>query len=451
MVMGAAEPADAIQRISAGQFAPAIGPRLGGETVLWIQPTADGGFVLKRGALSGGEPESVIRTRGRRGYAPRVRLIASETQVILQRALVEKLPPPQGPSEIVDLGTNRLLGDGRLERLAPAAAGVGAFSSRDFDVTRDTVIFPSGSRQATVRDFGSGGAQDRRIDGVGSNLRISGRYAAWVDSEGSGDVVVYDHQQGSEVYRVVAGTSLPGGQLDLQEDGKVAFTYQASPDKSALAWASPQAPVLHPLPVAARRHYWLKLAGDTVAFERSDGRGGELGIVPLSGPERILVRPVLTPNDAEELFDFDGTRVAWLTERCNGFEVRHSRLDELLRRPNLVRRRQCPLRLRRRPTVDRRGNLILRLSCVGFERGCTGVRFSLRTARAYRVGARRLARGTPLRVVRRSAGRDGGVRLRLEPTGRRLLRQAGPVRLKVAALIFDLETGERRRTTILVR
>jgi hypothetical protein len=81
---------------------------------------------------------------------------------------------------------------------------------------------------------------------------VAGRYAAWQIGQ---SIVVWDWQLNREAYRVQDPSSDTDPfrrlSLDVQADGKVAFTYLTRAG-TRIAWASPQEPFPHTLPAAGR-------------------------------------------------------------------------------------------------------------------------------------------------------------------------------------------------------
>lgn len=439
--------------IAASEFFPVFGPRLSGETVLWTVPRRDLGYVMKRGSAASGARESILTVRGRRDRRVALRWVASPGQVMLQHSLVDTSAARGDARLAIDLGISRLLPGGELERLASGTIeNVGSF-----DLDGSVGVYPAEEPgTALVRDFSEPGSAPDRFGGVGSVLNIADRYLAWIDGT---EIIVYDHVARSELYRVTLPNG--GGLSDLQADGTVALNYPVEVGggvKRKLGWASLSEPFLHELPVAPAGSYGAKLREDMVVFERNEGTlvqtaKGELGYVRLSGgSEKILASAVETAGGTDDLFDFDGRRVAWLDRTCSGARVRVAQLADLIAKPRPAGRNRCRLKLAGWPRLDRGGDLRLPVSCMGFERDCVVAGATLRLARAYRLGGKRLPRGTRVFAKRRRAGRASSTAIfQISPLTRRLLRRPGPAQLSVTLRIGDQNFSQVRRAVIRVR
>lgn len=444
-------PADAASGdIAASDFFPVFGPRLSGETVLWTVPRRDQGFVMRRGRPSSDQSQAVFTAKSQRNRQVSLRWVASPQEILIQQALVDTAGDDPAGGLAIDRGTSRLLPGGRLEDLAP-----GRFPNiGNFDLDGSVGVFPEGeSDNALVRDF-SQASSARRIEGVGSVLKIAGRYVAWITENA---VVIYDYTTMSEVYRIARPAE--GGLQDLQADGKVAVSYEApggNPRQRTLGWASPAEPFLHALAVQPAPGYVAKLGNDVIVFERNKSSlaptaRGELGYVPLEREEKILARSVeTTAGGPDELFDFDGEQVAWLDRTCAGARVRVASLAELVAQPRSAPNRRCRLRLATKPRLTPRGDLRFRASCVGFVRDCNVFGATLRLARTYRVHGRVLRKGT--RLFAKRADRLSSVgRFKLSRQTQRLLRRRGRVRLVLRVRMGDSGSTPLRQVVVAVR
>lgn len=431
--------------IAASDYFPVFGPRLAGETVLWTVPRRDQGYVMKRGSGSSGTRESVLTMKSQRDRRVSLSWVASPQEILVQHALVDTRDDLGGDVLAIDLGTARVLPGGKLEPLAPGRVeDIGSF-----DLDGSVGVFPGEPGTAVVRDFSQPSSAAVVIEGAGRALDIAGRYVAWVDGE---QIVVFDYVAMTELYRLTPPTpAVPS----LQADGKVAFVFSVRAGRTSeerLGWASPSEPFVHELAVAPAPAYGLRLRDDVVVFERfddllSETTRGELGYVSLSGEAKILARSVVIGD-----FDFDGRQVAWLDQTCGGARVRVAALSGLIARPRPARTTPCPLRLAATPRLTRRGDLRLRVSCVGFRRDCSAVGPRLGLARAHRVGDKRLRRGTRLFAKRRQTGRPfSTMTIKISRQTRRLLRRPGPIRLTLSVLTGDPGFAERRRATVTVR
>lgn len=145
--------------------------------------------------------------------------------------------------------------------------------------------------------------------------------------------------------------------------------------------------------------------------------------------------------------------MAWLDRTRAGARVRVAELGDLVANPRPARRGRCRLRLAGRPRLTRQGDLRFRVRCVGFERDCKVFGATVRLARSYRVGGRRLRRGTRLFAKRRRIGGLSAVgRFKVSPQTRRLLRRRGAVRLVLTVRMGDAPgVAQRRRAATAVR
>lgn len=444
--------------IAASRVFPVFGPRLAGENVLWTVPRRDRGYVVKRGAPTANGAERVLTTVGGRFSRATLSWVASPELLLVEQTVATVDPPPEGGS-VKRLGIARVLPGGGLESLRP-----GSFRRTfgNFDVDGSIAVFPANesSDAAIVRDFSRDRSTALRIDGTAPGLRIAGRYIAWNAEKA---VVVFDYVAMSEIYRVAR--PVRGGLVDLQPDGKVALAYQTAagpPSERGVGWASPSEPFLHPLPASSAEGFaGVQLRNDVIVFERPSGnalketRPGDLLTVPLNGGEsKVLARSVenATGLSTDLLFDFDGSRVAWLDRTCGGARVRVALLSDLILRPRRAPTRRCRLRFASRPQLTRQGDLRFRVSCVGFRRDCKVLGATLHLARSYRVGRKWLRRGTRLSAKRRRIGGLSSVgRFRISPQSTRLLRRPGSVRLRLTVRMGDPDTVVRRRATVAIR
>lgn len=455
LMLGALAGSSSAATIDAGPFFPVEGPRLAGEELVWVPAYRTDRFEVKRGSLSGGSTRTIFESRATRDYGVVLNaLVASPTQVLLQQAL----PDAFDEREVVRIGN-----DGQIEYVGK---GCECFR-RQIDLSGDIGIFNGSAPGATIRDFGAVGSEPEIVEPVSGSMRVAGRYAAW---EHAGDIVVYDRETSSEAYRLegIWPKYEDDRDLDVQSDGKVGFYFQddvGGRRRSRLAWASPAEPFVHRLPVRDEGSYTIRMHGDRIVFVRDDGHKlkggqgrvtsfGELGQVGLTGSHQTLVRPVES-EPFEDHFDFDGTRVAWLDRSCRAAKLRSATLQELMAAPRLRSKRHgrpCRLRLVR---PAGRGSypdyLRLPLNCAGFRAGCVTTATALRTLRAYRLGGRRVPKGTRVDAGRGDRGRGEKTEVELTTLGQRLLGRPGHIRLGARTIIGDHLVAERRRGRITVR
>jgi hypothetical protein len=172
-----------------------------------------------------------------------------------------------------------------------------------------TVHGPAGTTTVPV-DAGVPGAYVR-------DLRLAGRYLAWVHLGEVDELVVFDLAAGAAVVRVtdrdLGATSLE--ELDLQPDGTVAFVYggRRAHRGIRLGWTAPGRPGIRVLD----RHAGYRdsaVAGGSVVYERVLSERhftGELVLRALDGgpANRLAYFPERRRRVAN--LDFDGRRATW--------------------------------------------------------------------------------------------------------------------------------------------
>jgi hypothetical protein len=318
-------------------------------------------------------------------------------------------------------------------------------------VSGDAIAYPScddgtdsaGVRSAVVRDMAN--ASQREVyEGAGFGVQIAGRYLAWLENpQISGeapfahryDVVVYDRVGREVAYRVPA--SATGGgvyNLDVQDDGKLAVAVarrsKGGGFRARIAWASPQSPSLHVLPVKPMTNYTVRIAKDTIAFQRGNApedyvSRAEVGVTSLDGSTRIIAR------DSEaglryRGFDFDGSRLAWWAYGCRRARIEVVSATAAAR--GRAPRAGCRLTFRKRPRVLGR-RLRLYVDCFGFY-SCAVAQATVLTAEGRR----------------RSIAEGRGDRIRLTRFGRAAVKR-GALRVRVEATIVDVAGRRERRVT----
>ena len=329
-------------------------------------------------------------------------------------------------------------------------------SMRSSDVWGDAYVYRrcgEPRERVAVRDESNEPMSPPRDVGVsGIGARIAGRFVAWLETEPDynafccspvPDIVVYDRVNDVEVYRLPAA-ELPGliRGLDLQDDGKVAFSYviHRSNDVAGegLGWASPSEPYFHRLPVPDGNLNDFRLIDDQVAYQGGLEtyffwvKSAKIGLIDLQGNGGLLARR----TDARmfsESFDFDGERVVWRELGCEKYRLVIVEASRQSVAPGP--RRRCPLQVLESPTV-RNGKVTLRLSCGPNPDWWCPWHIALYTTGAV---SRRIGRGR----------HDGSpVHLRLSNAGRRLLARKGSLHVRVRARIERYWAPEVRRTTV---
>lgn len=438
--------------VEAARYSPVFGPRFAGGALVWAAGRADGGYRLER--LVGGERSSLRVVRNRReNSALQLQLSASSFTSLIGVVRVYDPPGPGSPLDPTpdDLGAFALDGEGRVSRLGPACGdSLACGGNRSLDVDGSVVAHlgdpdPRGDNNVVVvRDLARPESQPLRVEGAGGEVRVSGRYAAWLGSATT--VVIYDREERRVAYRIDTG-SVPRS-FDLQSDGTVVIVREGlvseEPGLVRLWWASPSEPFAHRVPVPARSDYQVKIADGLVVYESSPGgespSGGRLGATYLNGPNRTLVRSVAYSH-GDERFDFDGTSVAWFARTCRGLIVRSAPLRMLWARPRLDRGAPCRLNLTSSGArVSPSGQFTVRPDCTAFAREC-----SLSRVAVTRRGSGRLAR------VQRTLAGSRGIRLQLTSRGRRLLRDNDGLKVRIRARVADDYSAERRATSVVLR
>lgn len=437
--------------VDAARYSPVFGPRLAGAALVWAKGRADGGYVLER--FAGGETSRLREARNRRpDSALELQLSASPFTLLVGVNRVFDLPGPGGPLDPTpeDLGASALDREGRVSRLGPACGDSSACEDRSVDVDGSVVAHlgdpdPRGDDDVVVvRDLARPDSQPLRVEGAGGEVRVAGRYVAWLGPAAA--VVVYDREERRVTYRIDTGSFVRS--FDLQSDGTVVIVRESLPSEEPgqvrLWWASPSEPFAHRVPVPARSDYQVKLADGLIVYEsRARARslaGSRLGATYLRGPNKTLVRPV-GAYFGDERFDFDGETVAWLDRRCRRFVVRAAPLRALWAQPRLENRAPCRLNLTSsRASVSSSGQFTVRPDCATFARNCSLSRLNVTGSRT-----RGLAR------VQRTLPRRRGIRLRLTRRGRKVFGDKAVLRVKIYADVADDDLTERRKAPLTLR
>lgn len=453
---GVAAADDAGIRARAGSYLPVAGPRLAGASVYWARYRSDGGYELlgRRGTEPAKLRLSVPEADPGRYWG--VTFAASSQLLAVQqrRAHVSDPNPYQTPEGPEDPGT--LIGPpgGTLQHASKPCPGA-FFDDRRVDVSGTAAIYPTScdysGASATIKDFAPGGKQ-RSIPSVGSGpLRLAGSYAAWRSTTGS--IIVYDWVRAAIVYSL----SVPidwDPTFDLQEDAKLALTYQPrildADLRTRVAWASPAEPRLHLLPLKRRSRYRVQISHDRIAYVGSTHNGewsshSVLGVVDLAGHARRVATGVQSLPPFEDSLSLEGDQLAWVQATCDGPVIRSA---DITRLRALRGARSCPLHLSRRGRTASSRRLVFGASCRGFYRGCEPVAGSLRTVRRYRVGHRVLPRGS--RITRSATKHKANrLRLRLLPRGRRLLHARRSILARLAIQVSDNQGYFDSRTEVV--
>jgi hypothetical protein len=431
-----------------------IDPALSGEQVVWADRSTDATAVTVKSATPGAPARAVHSVRVE-GPASTRRLMPA-LSASPSRVLFSSHAYDFQAFGVVPLYAERYLGppSGPLERIIRCPGEATAF--RSADVSGDAYAYrqcDDGAGHVEIRDAsGAPASPPRSVGNGGYGARIAGRYVAWLDGPfgtdgrvNEADIVVFDRVAGSELYRVPKA-EVPGQihALDVQDDGKVAFAFDpdaaASGERVRVAWASPQEPRVHVLPLDAMDSYDVRIHGDTIAFQR--GRRAvavvpraEIGVTDLAGDVRIVARGA----DAEPFqgaFDYDGTRLVWRALGCGRWRlIVHAAVDPA-RKPD---RGRCPLRFRARPSLSA-SRVKLPIGCAPFSSSC------------YASVALRTAERGPDRFVGSALSQSSTVRVRLSKGALRSLAARGSLRLTAIATVRDNRgRSQTRETTFRLR
>lgn len=428
---------------------PIGGPALGGDGVAWVERRPDGAEV--RVARFGGPArrlQLLDESESRVGFTP---MEASSSRLLLAPHRLKGTPPTRYVA-----GTDVFTGawGEPLSQVRPRCDAGGDTFIPSADVDGDRVAYlrcppdpvpPGYTRTAIVEDFSTDPPRSQTVENAGFGLRLAGRYLAWLalaqSARPSYDVVVYDRVAGKQVYRIPARALKRGVQsLDLQGDGKLAVAFEVVPrgyDRAVarVAWASPAAPKLHVLRLPDSASYSVRIANNTIGFERGLSYFGEfshanVGITTLAGRFRTIARNGVA---AEKFytFDYDGRRIAWLSYGCSTARIEY--LDATAPSGPGLNRRGCRLTFVRPPSIVDGKALKVDVDCFGFW-GCIVQRLTA-------------TRRTNKAVVAR--GRDNHAAL--TPLGRSLLRRDGRLDMRLTAIITDgAGRRERRSARVIV-
>lgn len=276
-----------------------FGPAFAGGGVVWNDSSGDPGpLALRRQTPQG---PSLVSAEAHLLAASAGALVFLE-----QRKL--RVGPPGGP--FVPL---RLRRGCRSERGVSVDARGSLVAFPDCpDAGARPVVYDVRTGRRTVLGFGVVGRS------CCTEVQVAGRFVAWADWPGTGDVTVYDRQQKRVRYRA----RVSSWSFDLQEDGKIAAVVRGRPRSvfETIVWFSPAEPRSHPLRFIRSRGYDfdrnIRLADDrvaAVAAQGTNGYRGELVVLGLDGSRRPIARFQST-HERHQLdggFDFDGERIVW--------------------------------------------------------------------------------------------------------------------------------------------
>jgi len=375
-------------------------------------------------------------------------------------------------------------------------AGMGDTDGRFVAYTRGCVASAPGRQEIVIRDLS--GVQEPPpvvlslpFSSSLNNFQVAGRYlAGHVWGEGADNeerdrrayVAVYDWVDQREVYRATGdgrkGPLFYG--FDLQDDGTLAYTFQANAPgtpppagdhpgpvdtpggRLKLAWMSPSEPFPHVLPFEPAAPD-LRIARGRILFDRRataaqrDARRSDFGNVVTDLKGSGVLRVIQPAHGVGILggIGFDGKRVDYVLNRCGRYRMVFDTLAAIAAR-GPVRNSRCPVALpvARTVRVGRKGDLTVPVLC---RRGCDpeNHRFSLRLrARPVDLSlvslpSSHLPNG---RAIRGPVGRATRAHLRLGQKSLERVRRAKrlAIDVRVKWLDFDGRRHTRRARTTLV-
>jgi hypothetical protein len=406
---------------------PVNGPVIAGPWIAWPEAFGGGGVKVRRARTSGADRATVATRQATDAYVFGARLAGSPRWLAADFNAFDR----SGGRGFVFHDLVAGPASGQLTLRSRRCNFYATPLPSALDMNGDRLMQASCSKPgATVTALGSGSSFE--LPATQRGLRLAGRYAAWVDGERGqrqDSVVVYDVKTSSVSYTIPPSEARPTV-LDLDIDGKgtLVVSYVGTP---RVAWASPQVPTLHPIPVGGRNHY-VELDAGRVAFARGREHAGDvpradIGITDLAGNVRLLARGA-DSGGFDGKFDFDGGRVAWYAYSCKGVRMHVQSIDSKLVEESLVR---CPLRLRRPPEV-KDGAVDLMVSCYGYAAGCHALNVRLTT----RVDGEKVLVGKGSRASHVS----------LTDKGKQLLRGRDSLKVRIAATMEDGAGTHERRT-----
>jgi hypothetical protein len=387
------------------------GPVLAGERVAWSQTACVAGCSADEGASRAERYELLVTD----GQAPARRLFRARLgqfdsgpnyffegySFLLSEQVLATLYQSFRGDEL-DVDTERV----ELRAGAPGASGervVRCSSERvpEVDVALDGTLLAydadacDDTARFVVRDVLTGEVRALPNSPTGTQLRLRGRFAAWLEAEGT-RLVVYDHVAGATAYSAPTADVLD---LALDADGSVAGLTgrQRRPCTTGRLFRfSAAQPTPTPVPVPVCATGGLRMEAGHIVFLGWEGFTRTLRRVDPAGQVEDLVRfGRVTPGH----FDAEGERLAWAARGCGGgSEIFTATLAEA---PLAAGSVNCPARLRSGRVPVRRGRATVTLAC---PRGCSG-EISLRHAGRRDFGLLRGESTVTVRLGRRARAR----------------------------------------------
>lgn len=466
---GMAFPSKAAAGVSSfptGRYIPGP-PHLAGSKIVWVETRSPRSYRVRQRAAG---VTTTIRTgRARSNLLISAALRTSDRTTLIYELEQYPLSLPGQGGAVAGSALHAAM-DGRpFQSLGGGCFVVGAqlCSSISAELDGSRAIYPASGQdsfRAVIRDLASS-SPGIELQGVGAPVAIAGPTSAWVTPNGR-EVVVYDWVDRRERYRVpfpadggLGGSEDRFGALDVAANGTAAFTYPYYRGRqfagARYAWASVSEPYIHRMPIPVSTGGGARLRNGSIFFaqpvsENAQASPYRLYLAPLGGRARPLV------TGAQDGGDFDGSTVTWTERTCRGARIASAPVSELLASP-VRRSRTC--RLRVKPLrANRRGQLPITPVCTGFSRKCEIWLLSLRLAKTYKLGRKKIRAGTRLaRITVENDGPQPRPVLQLSRQARRLLaKRALRVRLRaivsgVTATGSGVGAPEARKGTFVLR
>jgi hypothetical protein len=414
-------------------FVPVSGPVLAGPSVAWVETTRDGKITVRRGPAAGGETDVIS---GIPRSAGNVQLVGSPAGLVAE---VDEFHQVSRGASVQAVRVFVADPGAAFRVLAPTCELSEYDRLRNVDVDGADLLSPAtaGYNICSAALTSLDGLSPGRNLGSGhlKMMRLAGTSASWFEGEGllsasdikgrnPDDLVVVDRSSGAS--RRFAAISIPGtvASMDLAASGAftVGFSDRLAPGRSGgLLLGKPEAESLTRAPLS-RAHYVPRYADEGLAVLGSpEGFGGQGTIRQLNPTTGVPINTLVTgaaDDQLAELFDFDGSHVAYVRPGCNETAII---VQEGPAANTAAPGQRCPLHLIGRTTI-RGSTLRLRVSCAGAPRSC------LPDVTA-RLNGRVIARG----VGTPNSGPDGTVTLRLRSDAVRSLanQRTAPISLAV--------------------
>ncbi|HEX8647623.1 MAG TPA: hypothetical protein VF715_12035 [Thermoleophilaceae bacterium] len=435
LLLAAAGPAPARERVASIPPGPDTGLAQAGERVVWTEGSWGGQRSIAPArtvrAAAPGEPPRTLASFPSvptgHPYAYQVLDVeASATHVAVVRTVLAARPISRDSVETAVLADELWAGpvDGTLARVADCTdeGGDTGVLSYDFAVDGARVVRQAcdRGRGIVVHDLAGGGAREIARGGAGGrHLDLAGRFVAWEEQPGSDNsvgprtIVVHDLDSATDAYRVDQPPQVSPSHLDfhVQADGKL-LDPQFAADYGLFrpAWYAPSDPSPHELPAMNAR----VLSNDRTLEVHRFGELADLTVHGLDGG-RLPVARMNEPTLGGA--DFDGERTAWSETRCGVTTIYTQRAGEPLSLSRSALEGRCArVSVPATATVSKRGAIGLQLRCRDM-RTCVGTA-RLLDAGGATVAKRRFDFGRRGRGVASLRPPAGAMRVRVLVTDR---------------------------------